>query len=280
MTLVDDKYAYFKTVTSSGGTLNDLEKAWYSLAASGTVVFNNLQVDGTFTSQGIDDNATGVQLTLTDSGVVIDDDIFTTSDTGAFNIYGGSSTSSANIGVYGGTHVSKAFDTEFRAGATVWGNYDHSAQVYNSNVHLFPMVTESYDLGSASFEWDNLFVQNAVTVSDQRRKNDLGTISKATEFLRLLDPKIFSYKDTVVPAHTDEHGVYHEEKVVPHGRPHAGFMAQEVKEAMDKAGIEDLALYAYDEESDTHLLRLNELIGYLVKGWQEVDERLKALENA
>ena len=53
MTLVDDKYAFFKSVVSNGGALNDLEKAWYSLAATGTVVFNEVQA-GSFAEKAID----------------------------------------------------------------------------------------------------------------------------------------------------------------------------------------------------------------------------------
>jgi len=46
MTLVDDKYTYFKSVVSGGGSLNDLERAWYSLAATGSVAFNNATFAG------------------------------------------------------------------------------------------------------------------------------------------------------------------------------------------------------------------------------------------
>lgn len=65
MALADDRYAYFQTVVSTDGALNDLERAWYSMAATGTVVYNNVQVNGTFTSQGIDDNADATAITIT-----------------------------------------------------------------------------------------------------------------------------------------------------------------------------------------------------------------------
>ena len=120
---------------------------------------------------------------------------------------------------------------------------------------LLPTTTESFDIGSTSREVDNIFLQNAATVSDLRRKNDLGEITgeQALAFVDRLEPRWFTYKDTV-----REDGT-----VARHSRPHAGFMAQQFKEAMSAAGIEDFAGYAYDDENDVHLLRLQEMIGVL-----------------
>jgi hypothetical protein len=63
-------------------------------------------------------------------------------------------------------------------------------------------------------------------------------------------------EDVVIPAE--------EEKVVEHGRPHSGFFAQAVKQAMTDAGIEDWAGYAYDDEADVHMLRMQEFIAPLL----------------
>ncbi len=46
MALPDDKYTYFKSIVSGDGSLNDLERAWYNLAATGTVVFNDATING------------------------------------------------------------------------------------------------------------------------------------------------------------------------------------------------------------------------------------------
>jgi len=209
-----------------------------------------------------------------------------------------------------------------------------------------PGTTETQDLGSASLEWDNLFVQNVVTVSDENRKNFLGPIENATEFLESLDPQWFTYTDGIIPEISkveetvqvhktvkkpvtvvkvidgiptkveleidekvfedvgvvDESGnkvikdgeqvtypvsVMVEEKqiitpfraasTVPHSRPHTGLGAQSVKAAMTLAGYEDWAGYAYDEDSDTHMLRIMEQNAFLIKAIQELSARIKKL---
>jgi len=209
-----------------------------------------------------------------------------------------------------------------------------------------PAVTEMQDLGSVTFEWDNIFLQNAPTVSDKRKKNDLGSAASLVPLMKNLDPRIFSRKSKVVkskkPPETlqrqkmeivqeqkieiidgvpmvktvdvqkpvikmvtvkDENGTSikkdgkvvkypvpvmvdytvpaEDQIVVSHGRPHTGFMAQDVKQAMTDAGIEDWAGYAYhnDEGEDTHVLRLLEFIAPILAYTQELEARIKTLEG-
>jgi len=184
-----------------------------------------------------------------------------------------------------------------------------------AGLDFLPSATESLDLGSTSLEWDNLYVQNAVTVSDERRKDDLGLIDgdQALSFIGALDAHWYSFKDTVIPAHTKEairkatrtettmepdpgnpekyipveREVEYEEKylvdvpegVVSHGRPHAGLFAQQVKAAMTEAGIEDFAVYQYDKGEDRHFLRPLEMQGMFVAAINKLSERLDALEG-
>lgn len=62
-----------------------------------------------------------------------------------------------------------------------------------------PAVTEVQDIGSASKEWRDGFFQNAITVCDQRHKDDLGPVDgNLIELMRRLDPRIFSRKTKVV----------------------------------------------------------------------------------
>lgn len=201
-----------------------------------------------------------------------------------------------------------------------------------TSADILPTVTEVTNLGSASFEFNNAYLQNAVTVSDARRKNDLGEIDgdQALSLIGHLIPRWFTFKDRVTPAgtrvesqtqdvvvpakierrrkeekFTDEDGVEQtrmvfvdelipehteqrlievevevDEQVVTHGRPHAGFFAQQFKEAMTAAGIEDFAGYAYESETDTHLLRLLEMVAVLTAGIKRQNERIAVLEAA
>jgi len=143
--------------------------------------------------------------------------------------------------------------------------------------HFDPGVTESQDLGSVSTEWNNLYVQNAPTVSDERKKESVQPIAYGTSLLKALNPIQYVYKDTVT---TDADG---NEITIPHSRPHTGFIAQEVKDAMTSIGLGDWAGYALEDHPDydggLHTLRLNEFIGVLVAGFKELEARVAALET-
>lgn len=211
-----------------------------------------------------------------------------------------------------------------------------------------PKVTEMQDLGSATFEWDNIFLQNAATISDERKKNDLDSAEILIPMLRLLDSRMFSRKSRVVvpavPEKTgqrqkttivektrtvieiiddvptqrtqtmdvqepvfklvtvkDENGVSVKDKdgkvlkhpvpvmeeyvipavpeiVVTHGRPHSGWMAQQVKAAMDEAGVTDWAGYAYDQDADVYSLRMMEFISPMNAWLQKLEARLNVLD--
>jgi hypothetical protein len=143
-----------------------------------------------------------------------------------------------------------------------------AAQDFSADV--LPTVTETTDLGSASREWDNVYSQNAVTVSDERRKIDLGVIDgdQALAFIMALEPRLFRFRDTIVPATEDS-----PEKIIKHRRPHSGFFAQQVKAAMDEVGIEDCGVYAYNPENDTHELRLFEMIAWQTAAIKHLAER-------
>jgi len=217
--------------------------------------------------------------------------------------------------------------------------------IFSSDVD--PSVTETQDIGSVTKEWDNIFLQNAPTVSDKRKKNDMGSASSLVPMMKLLDGRIFSRKSKVVkpkkaaetlqrqkieivqeqtieiidgvpiiktvdvekpvikmvtvkdqdgnsikdqdgkvvkypvPVMEDYAVPSEDEIIVSHGRPHTGFMAQDVKQAMTESGIEDWAGYAYhnNEEEDTHVLRLLEFIAPMLAYIQELESRIEKLES-
>lgn len=156
--------------------------------------------------------------------------------------------------------------------------YTEGANRYNADGVAFnPATTETYNLGSASLEWNNIYTQNAVTVSDSRKKESIQPIAYGTTLLKALNPVQFAYKDTIV---TDDEG---NEVIIPHGRPHTGFLAQEVKDAMTSIGLGDWAGYALEDDATMddgklHTLRLSEFIGVLVAGFKELEARVTALE--
>lgn len=155
----------------------------------------------------------------------------------------------------------------------------------NSAGDFLPGTTESQDLGSASLEWDNLFVQNAVTVSDARFKTAIEDIPYGLDFINALRPRIYKYADkTVQTRGVDADGnETTTDKDISYSRKHAGLIAQEVKSAMDdlKISTGDFAGFVdanVNGGPDRLMLRYLEFIPPLIKAVQEVSVRVEALE--
>lgn len=89
----------------------------------------------TFTSTGIDDNATAERVQIADASMQFGSAVSASQysmtraeNTGLLDINGGSgSGAGANILFYGGSHASKANDMTIRAGTTAWLAWDESA---------------------------------------------------------------------------------------------------------------------------------------------------------
>ncbi len=149
--------------------------------------------------------------------------------------------------------------------------YGPSIQV-DSNLDLVqvnggPLVTGSQQtLGTASKLWGDVYSTNgSIQVSDREQKTDIEPLPE--KYLALFDgiePVRFRRVDGTS------------------GRYHTGFIAQQVKEAMDAAGIssEELAAYIKDVDPDTkkdiYMLRYEELISIL---WSKVKEQETRLET-
>ena len=101
---------------------------------------------------------------------------------------------------------------------------------------------------------------SVVFVSDKRKKKNIKdlAIDKAKSFLMALNPRIFKFKEGTS------------------GRYHHGFIAQEVKEAMQG---DDWGVYVHDTDSDFIGLRYDELIADLVAVVQDQEKRIDALER-
>lgn len=101
---------------------------------------------------------------------------------------------------------------------------------------------------------------SVVFVSDKRKKKNIKdlVIEKAKSFLMALNPRVFKFKDGTSD------------------RYHHGFIAQEVKKAMNG---DDWGVYVEDKSDDFIGLRYDELIADLVKVVQDQEKRIDALER-
>ncbi len=103
-----------------------------------TLTVTNLTVTGSFTSVGIDDNATSTAITIDSSDNVtfaqdiIGDTLLSGSTTGAITIAGGSTSTLGGRAVfYGQTHASKPDDIEFFGSASLSLHYDDSLTIWD-----------------------------------------------------------------------------------------------------------------------------------------------------
>jgi len=163
---------------------------------------------------------------------------------------------------------------------------NNTAITIDSSQNVLPGTTQTQDFGSASLEWDNGYFVGVTQSSDRRLKNSITPISNATKFLTHLRPVNFKMNNVEIPEikdKKDKKGKITEKGrkafTVTHGRPHTGFLAQEVKEAMTASGMDDWAGYVYNKEVDKHMLRHNEFVGVLVAGFKEIESRTTTAED-
>lgn len=131
-----------------------------------------------------------------------------------------------------------------------------------------PNKNSYYDLGASGLYWDTIYCNTSpVDLSDRSHKNSIADLpQKYVEMLSGITPRIFKLNS----GKSD--------------RFHAGMIAQEVKEQMDRYGISDTEFAGWcrmtDEEgNETQSLRYGEFIPLLIAKVQQQDRRLEVLER-
>jgi hypothetical protein len=157
------------------------------------------------------------------------------------------------------------------------------------NNAFVPSADNTYSLGFTGNRWQIVRSAGGVsTTSDARIKKDIYDSELGLNFINALRPvsyKLISggkvYKDGAEKTVIDNKIVEPEMVDRPGIRTHWGFLAQEVKEAVDACGVEDFAGWQLDDVSDSESgqsLVHHEFLGPIVKAIQELSSRLDALE--
>lgn len=137
------------------------------------------------------------------------------------------------------------------------------------NLHNFyPSTTNTISLGTQSKQFKNVYGQNlyvngTAVSSDARKKEDISPLDwRYKEFFKNLKPVAYKFKDGTS------------------GRKHTGFLAQEVEEAVTKAGLtdKDLAVVVRDPE-DNYYLRYEEIIAVQTEVIHELMAKVETLES-
>ena len=165
-----------------------------------------------------------------------------------------------------------------------------------------PNSDNTVDLGQAitgggagaNRRWRKIYSNSTViSTSDARLKTDVSDSPLGLDFIEALRPVNYRWivgNQTVV-RDEDGNGIIVGES--PEGKPifkmeqtpgkrlHYGFIAQEVKQALDESGVEDFAGFVQDDMTDPDSslsLSYEQFISPLVKAVQELSNRVKQLE--
>jgi hypothetical protein len=210
-----------------------------------------------------------------------------TSTTGvaAINVYRANSTATLNaqIAANGASFVNVVGN--FGVGVS---NPDFKLTVAG---HAAPSLDNAYSLGSSTRRWSAIYAATGVVnASDARAKTDIAPCPLGLDFLRALTPRIYRWRvGGLDPAPAAPDVAADGVSLAPRqqGRPragrraHLGFLAQDVKAALDAAGV-DCGLWTRDDPDDpdsAQALRPDQLLAPLVRAVQEIDARLRALES-
>lgn len=187
---------------------------------------------------------------------------------------------SGTFSATGHTHASIQRSGSNRA-VGIAGDYG-SFRTYKVDDSTWSTLDNTMNLGTSDSRWKQLYAgTTTIATSDARMKEEIADIDKARELILNLKPRQFKMTDG------------------ESGRIHYGMIAQEVKEAMTAAGIEDFGGYVrspLDEKGDPKTaaeedvrygLRYDEFIAPLIatvqaqqKQIEELTQRVEALENA
>ena len=133
---------------------------------------------------------------------------------------------------------------------------------------VIPNANALYNLGSQNFVWDAIYCStDTLNGSDRNIKNSIEALpEKYVSMFDLVEPKRYKLNSGTS------------------GRFHTGFIAQEVKAAMQECGItsQEFAGWAAakrEDGSETYFLRYSEFIPILWAKVREQEKRLKRLEG-
>jgi hypothetical protein len=166
-----------------------------------------------------------------------------------------------------------------------------------------PQSDNTYNLGQATSagyganrRWQRLYSNNTtISTSDVNAKTDVSNSALGLNFINSLRPISYRWivghhevvKDAdgnpVIVGEDPQGKPIYELENVPGKRLHYGFIAQEVKQAVDASGVEDFAGWVKDDISDpnsTESLSYEQFIAPMAKAIQELSARVQQLEGA
>ena len=292
-------------ITATSGYLGSSTNGW--IINSTSISSNGLTLKASGGSLGTAEIS--LSSGVTDYTIYSSFGLFGISMSGVGNIIGTSASTRVVIGnsTYG-TLISSNLDVNNRitaagtTGSRCNFDYFNIAQLmsisggYGVDSDWSPMTDNTYTLGQVSpHRWQRVYANNtAISTSDARLKTDITDSPLGLDFINALRPVNYRWINGGNLVVKDENGNPIVESEDKNGKPiykleaktgkrlHYGFIAQEVKQALDATGVEDFAGYVQDDLSDPESglsLSYEQFIAPLVKAVQELTDRVKELEN-
>jgi hypothetical protein len=191
-----------------------------------------------FSTSNLTTNNYAERMRITNSGVV---EILATTDS--------LSTTTGALTVAGGVGIEES--------VTIGGSINSGT--------ILPIITGTYNLGSASLEWLNVYSQNAVTVSDRNKKSEIIKETLGLDFINELEPSSYIYKSN--------------------GAQSRGLIAQDLEKVCERYSIKGLVSKEEKKASEDgtkeydYGIVYTQLISILIKSIQELSEKVKHLEE-
>jgi hypothetical protein len=123
-----------------------------------------------------------------------------------------------------------------------------------------PGSDNAFNVGSSSKQVSAIFTANAVTVSDETKKENIKDCDLGIDFINTLKPKSYNLKN-LEETHDD------------YNKKHYGLIAQDLKDGKLKDSV-------FGDKDGEYGLNYNDLIAPLIKAVQELSAKVEALENA
>jgi hypothetical protein len=207
--------------------------------------------------------------------------------------FGKGANTGAKIGVFadanwtdGSSHPSRLVFSTTADGAS--SPTEHFRILQNGSVNILnsgffvPSTDNAVSNGASGFRWSSIWAANGtIQTSDQRAKSDIADAQLGSEFIKSLRPVSYKWieggkRDT---GERDENNNYIYESV-PGTRTHWGFIAQEVKQVVDAAGVDfgGWVLTDKDDPDSQQALRYDQFIAPLTKALQEALAEIDVLK--
>jgi len=143
---------------------------------------------------------------------------------------------------------------------------------------LRPYADNTYDCGTATLRWDDVFATNGtIQTSDQRDKTSITDLDLGLDFINDLRPVSFVWNDRGGYTGTREHMGFIAQEVASTLGDQASDRAVWINSPAESVKMED---GTFEDIPDRQGIRYEELIAPLVKAVQQLSARVAALEAA